>query len=155
MDDIDRKILNLLQDNYKISYQELSKKVGLAASTIHNRVQNMLDSGIIKEFDTIIDPFKVGFETIAVLGLSVDPLKMNDVAKKISSYEQVQLVGTTTGDHDIIVKIFEKNDKSLWRFINEKIKTIDGIKPQMDVSSFIDVFKMTYKFRINTNEKKK
>ena len=145
MDDVDREILKILQENYRISYQELSKKLGKAASTIHNRVQNMVNEGIIKEFDTIIDPFKVGFEAIAVLGISVDPLKVHDVAKEIASFKQVQLVATSTGDHDLIVRIIEKDEKSLWRFIKNKIKTIEGVKPEMDVSSFIDIYKMTHK----------
>ena len=148
MDDIDRKILNLLQDNYRVSYQELSNKIGMAASTIHNRVQNMLDSGIIKEFDTLIDPFKIGYETVAMLGLSVDPLKISEVANKLASHEQIQLVVTTTGDHDIIAKVIEKNEKALWMFINEKVKTIKGVRSQMDVSSFIDIFKMTHKIKL-------
>lgn len=148
MDEIDKKILNLLQENYKISYQELSNKIGMAASTIHNRVQNMIDSGVIKDFDTLIDPFKVGYETVAMLGLSVEPLKIQEVAKKLASYEEVQLIGTTTGDHDIIAKVIEKNEKALWRFINEKVKTIKGVRSKMDVSSFIDIFKMTHKIKL-------
>jgi Lrp/AsnC family transcriptional regulator for asnA, asnC and gidA len=145
MDNFDKEILKLLQENYRISYQELSRKIGKAASTIHNRVQGMLNEGIIKEFDTIIDPFKVGFEAIAVLGISVDPLRIHEVAKEIASFEQVQLVATSTGDHDLIVRIIEKDEKSLWRFIKNKIKTIEGVKPEMDVSSFIDIYKMTHK----------
>ena len=148
MDETDKKILNILQDNYKISYQELSKKVGMAASTIHNRVQNMLDSGIIKDFDTFIDPFKVGYDTVAMLGLSVDPIKIEEVAKKLASFEEVQLIGTTTGDHDIVAKVIAKDEKSLWRFINQKVKTIKGVKSNMDVSSFIDIFKMTHKITL-------
>ena len=145
MDEIDKKILKILQENYRISYQELSIKLGKAASTIHNRVQNMVNEGIIKEFDTIIDPFKVGFKAIAVLGISVDALRIHEVAKEIASFKQVQLVATSTGDHDLIVRIIEKDEKSLWRFIKNKIKTIEGVKPEMDVSSFIDIYKMTHK----------
>ncbi len=147
MDNIDKKILNILQNNFRISYRDLGRKVKMAASSVHNRVQKMLDEGIIKKEDTIINPLKAGFDTIALLGLSVDPLKMDEVAERIGSYEEVQLIATTTGDHDIIVRVFAENEKSLWRFINEKIKTIDGIKPQMDVSSFIDIFKMSHKIK--------
>ena len=147
MDDVDKKILNLLQENYRISYQELSEKLGKAASTIHNRVQNMINEGIIKEFDTIIDPFKVGFDANAILGISVNPLRIHEVAKEIASFKQVQLVATSTGDHDIIVRVIETDEKSLWRFIKNKIKTIEGVKPQMDVSSFIDIYKMTHKIK--------
>ena len=113
----------------------------------------MVKSGVIREFDTIICPMKVGYEAIALLGLSVDPLKMNEIAEKIASYIEVQLVATTTGDHDIIVQVYAQDDKDLWRFINEKIKTIKGVRSQMDTSSFIDIFKMSHKINFKTEEK--
>ncbi len=150
MDEIDRQILNILQDNFRISYKDLGKKIGMAASSVHNRVQKMLDNGIIKKEDTIISPMKVGFEAIALIGLSVEPLKMNEVAKKIASYDEVMLIATTTGDHDIIARVIARDEKHLWRFINEKIKPIEGVKPRMDVSSFIDIFKMSHKINFKT-----
>jgi len=152
VDNKDREILNILQSNYRISYKELSDQIGLAASTIHSRVQNMIKKGVIREFDTVICPMKVGYEAIALLGLSVDPLKMNEIAEKIALYNEVQLVATTTGDHDMIVQIYAKDDKDLWRFINDKIKTIEGVRSQMDTSSFIDIFKLTYKIDLKTEE---
>jgi len=146
LDDKDKEILNILQENYRISYQELSRRIGLAASTIHNRVQNLINSGIIKKFDTLIDPIKVGFKTIGILGLSVDPLKMDKVAREIASFYNVQLVATTTGNHDMVARVIAKNEKELWKFINQKIKVIEGIKAEeMDVSSFIEIYKMTHK----------
>ncbi|MFX0028660.1 MAG: response regulator, partial [Candidatus Hermodarchaeota archaeon] len=112
-DEKDKELLNILQENYRISYKELSKKVNLAASTIHNRVQNMLKNGIIRKFDTIIDPFKAGYESIAILGLSVDPLKLEEVAKKLTIFDEVQLVATSTGDHNMILRVLAKNEKDL------------------------------------------
>ncbi len=150
MDKIDKQILNILQNNYQISFKYLGKKVNMAASSVHNRVQKMLDEGIIRREDTIIDPMKVGFDVIAIVGLSVDPVKMNEISKQIATYDEVQLVATTTGDHDIVARVIANDEKSLWRFINEKIKTIDGVKPQMDVSSFIDIFKITHKIFFKT-----
>ncbi len=147
MDNTDKKILNILQNNFGISYRDLGKKVKMAASSVHNRVQKMLDEGIIKKEDTIINPMKAGFNTIALIGLSIDPRRMEEVAERIASYEEIQLIATTTGDHDIVARIIAEDEKSLWRFINEKIKIIDGVKPQMDVSSFIDIFKMSHKIK--------
>lgn len=154
-DEKDKEILNFLQENYKISYKDLSKKVNLAASTIHNRVQNMIKEGIIRKFDTLVDPFKVGYESIAILGLSIDPMKLDEVAKRLTEYDDIQLVASSTGDHNLLIKIIAKDEKNLWRFINDEIKILDGIQLPMHVSSFIDIFKMTQKinFDIGKNNK--
>lgn len=143
MDEHDRKILEILQVDDKISYKDLADRLGLAASTVHSRVRKLVEDGTIKSFSAILDYHKVGYRTVALLGLTVDPLKMSKVAKKLASYNQIQLVATSTGDHDVVVKLFAKDDKALWRFINENVKTIDGVG-QMDVSSFIDIYKMTH-----------
>jgi len=145
LDDKDKMILNILQDNYKISYKEISEKVNLAASTIHNRVQNMLNDGIIKRFDTVIDPLKVGYNTIAIIHLFVNPSKLKDIVQKLIKFDEIQLLTTSAGEHNLILKLIAPNEKSLWRFINEKIKSIEGINPDLKVSSFIDIFKMTNK----------
>ncbi|MFW9819519.1 MAG: winged helix-turn-helix transcriptional regulator [Candidatus Thorarchaeota archaeon] len=152
-DNKDKEILNFLQENYRISYKDLSKKVNLAASTIHNRVQNMIKEGIIKKFDTIVDPSKVGFNAIAILGLSVDPLKLDNIAKKLSEYGEIQLVASSTGDHNLLVKVIAIDEKNLWRFINEEIKTLEGIQLPMHVSSFIDIFKMSHKVKFKIEKK--
>ena len=148
IDETDKKILNILQKNDKVSYRELADELELAASTIHNRVKKMIEEEIIKKFAAIIDPSKIGYNTIALVGLRVDPLKMNEIAGKIASYEETQLVVISSGDHDIITQITTKDEKALWNFINVKIKTIKGIKPEIHVSSFLDIYKSTPSIKI-------
>jgi len=148
IDDTDKKILNILQENDKVSYRELSDRLKLAASTIHTRVKKMIEEEIIKQFGAIIDPAKIGYNTVALIGLSVDPIKMKDIANIIASYEETQLVAISSGDHDIIAQVIAKDEKSLWNFINIKIKTINGIKPQIHVSNFLDIFKSTHSIKI-------
>ncbi|MFX1304730.1 MAG: Lrp/AsnC family transcriptional regulator [Promethearchaeota archaeon] len=148
MDEVDKRILNILQKNDKISYRELAEKLKLAASTIHNRVKKMIEEEIIKQFGAIVDPVKIGYNTIAIVGLSVDPTKMNKIAEKIASYNETQLVAISSGDHDIIAQIIAKDEKTLWNFINIKIKTINGIKPQIHVSNFLDIYKSTQSIKI-------
>ena len=115
----------------------------------------MIKEGIIRKFDTLVDPFKVGYESIAILGLSIDPMKLDEVAKRLTEYDDIQLVASSTGDHNLLIKIIAKDEKNLWRFINDEIKILDGIQLPMRVSSFIDIFKMTQKinFDIGKNNK--
>ena len=148
IDEIDKKILNILQINDKVSYRELSDKLKLAASTIHNRVTKMIEEEIIKQFGAILDPAKIGYNTIAIIGLTVDPIKMNEIASKIASFDEIQLVAISSGEHDIIAQIVAKDEKSLWNFINIKIKTINGINSQIHVSNFLDIYKSTHSIKI-------
>jgi Lrp/AsnC family transcriptional regulator for asnA, asnC and gidA len=144
MDHIDKKILNILQENDKLSYHKIAKKLKMSASTIHSRVKKMKQQGIIKSFSAIIEPKKVGFDSMALIGLTVKANKMVKVADVLTQYKEVQIVSTSTGDHDLIALIIAKEEKDLWRFINQKVKTIDGINGRIDVSSFLDVYKFDF-----------
>lgn len=151
MDYIDKTILNILQENDKLSYHKIAKMLRMSASTVHSRVKKMKQNGIIKRFSAVIEPQKVGFNSMAIIGLTVDANKMREAAKVLSLFNEVQIVSTSTGDHDLIALIIAKDEKSLWRFINQKVKTIEGIASRIDVSSFIDVYKLSHmvKFSIN------
>ncbi len=151
MDNTDKKILDILQDNDKLSYYKIAKILNMAASTVHSRVKKMEKNGIIKSFSAIIEPAKVGYNTMAIIGLTVDAGKMSKVAQKISSYKEVQILSTSTGDHDLIALVIAKDEKSLWRFVNQRIKTLDGIKSRMDVSSFIDIYKNSHVIKFQKN----
>ncbi|MFX1372560.1 MAG: Lrp/AsnC family transcriptional regulator [Promethearchaeota archaeon] len=148
LDETDKRILNVLQNNNDISYRKLSEKLKLSVFTIYNRVKKIFEEEIFSQLDTILDPLKVGYKTIALIGLKVDPIEMKNIANKIASFEETQFIAISSGDHDIIAQIIAKDERSLWNFINLKIKTIKGIKPQIHVSSFLDIYKSTPSIKI-------
>jgi Lrp/AsnC family transcriptional regulator, regulator for asnA, asnC and gidA len=148
MDKIDKKILNILQDDCTISYQKIAEKLQVGASTIHYRIQKLIKQNIIIHFSVILNPEKVGFNNTAVIGLNVDPMKMYETAEHLASFEEVQSVATASGDHDIILQIISKDGKHLWRFINDHIKTIDGVDKKIHVSSFLDIYKRSHIIRL-------
>ncbi len=143
MDDIDKKILNFLQEDDKASYSFMSEQLGISLSTVHFRVKKLVQSGIIKGFHAKVDGAKVGYPVTAWLGLSVDPRKMESVGQELAQLPEVQLVATCTGTHDMVVQIVAGSAEDVWRFLNEYIKTHDGIGKDFDVSTFLDVYKNT------------
>ena len=155
MDDIDKKIINILQENDKTQYQRIAKQLDLGASTVHYRIKKLIQNGIITNFSAIIDPEKVGYSTSAVIGLNVDPLKMHDIARQLTMYNEVQLVTTSSGDHDIIINILAEDGKHLWRFINEHIKPIDGVEKKIHVSTYLDIYKRTNIINLKTDDETK
>lgn len=152
MDDIDKKILNILQENDKTQYQRIAKELNLGASTVHYRIKKLIQNDFIVSFSAIIDPEKVGYSTSAVIGLNVDPLKMHDIARQLTTYSEVQLVTTSSGDHDIIINVLAKDGKHLWRFINENIKPIDGVEKKIHVSTYLDIYKRTNRINLKTDD---
>ncbi|MHA1380023.1 MAG: Lrp/AsnC family transcriptional regulator [Candidatus Helarchaeota archaeon] len=144
LDDIDRKILFYLQVNCKIPYHEIGKRLKIAPSTVHNRVKRLIKNKIIKAFSAILDPKKLGLNIVSWIGINTKPGKLKEVAKKLISYEEVQVVGSSYGDHDILIQITCRSPNELSNFIRTKIKTIDGVKdePHIHSSIFTEVFKV-------------
>lgn len=144
MDEIDKKILQILQENDKVRYHEIGEKLNIGASTVHYRIKKLSENGVIRSFSAIVDPKLVGYDTTAWLGLSVNPTRMDEIAQKLAEYDQVQIVTTATGDHDLLVQIIARDEKELWRFINKNIKPMEGVEKDFDVSTFLDEYKRSH-----------
>ena len=148
MDDIDKYILKVLQEGNKKSFRKIAADLNVAPSTIHARVMKMKEEGIIKCIAAIVDPLKVGYHMIANLGLNVDPFHLEDVIEALATYENVLLVTTASGDHNIILQVVAHDEKTLWHFITYKIRTLEGVHPQIHVSTFLTIHKWTHQLNI-------
>ena len=140
MDNLDRGILKLLQENSKISYKKIASIVKEPTSTIHFRVKRMIEEKIITKFSACVDLKKIGYNAIGWVGISVDPLKLKKAADILQSFEEVLIVVSSSGDHNIVIQVISKDEKSLWRFVIDNVQGIDGIK-DFHVSTTLDVYK--------------
>lgn len=143
LDEIDRKILFFLQANSRIPYHEIGKELKIAASTVHNRVKKMISSGVIRRFAAIVDPQVLGL-LVSWLGINVEPDKLESVVKDLTKFEEIQIIGSSYGDHDILIQVISRNQKELAEFIRHKIKPIPGIKeiPGVHSSIFTEIHKI-------------
>ena len=151
MDDLDLQIIRKLQENAKLSYKQIAKMLKSPISTIHFRVQKLIDEKVIVKFTSIVDVGKFGYETVAWVGLTIDPLKIEEIANKIASFEEVRMVSTTGGSHNLVVQILCKNEKELWNFLRDNIQTIDGVQ-NFDVSSSLKIYKWDIFYFFNLKE---
>lgn len=140
MDDLDLQIIKKLQENAKLSYKEIAKMLKTPTSTVHFRVQKMIEEKLIVKFTSIIDMGKLGYETVGWVSLGIDPLKTDEIANKIASFEEVRMLSITGGSHNLVIQILSKNEKELWNFIRKNIQTIEGVQ-NLDVSSSLKIFK--------------
>jgi len=128
IDELDLKILKLLQEDGRLPFMDIAQKLKLSESTIRKRIQSLKERGVIKRFTVEIDPAKIGLNTVAIVGVDVDPPKLLEVAQKLCEFKEIRCVATSTGDHMIMTEIWTKDGRELTRLISEKIGPIEGVR---------------------------
>ncbi|MGB9959543.1 MAG: AsnC family transcriptional regulator [Candidatus Bathyarchaeales archaeon] len=127
-DKVDLAILKFLQEDASIPFTEIARWLKISESTVRKRVEKLRREGIIKRFTVLVEPSKIGLNTVAIVGVDVDPQKLLEVAQKLCEIPETRYVATSTGDHMIMTEIWTKDGRELTRIISEKIGTIEGVK---------------------------
>ena len=128
MDSIDCKIINLLGRNAKIPIAEMSEQIGISGAAIHKRIKKLENKKIFSGSQINIDPKKIGFTTLAFVGIYLEKaMDVNFVIKKLKEIEEITECHYTTGDWSILIKIFCKDNQHLMKLLNGKIQAIKGI----------------------------
>jgi Lrp/AsnC family transcriptional regulator for asnA, asnC and gidA len=128
VDQLDLKIIRLLEEDGSLTFTGIARKLRLNESTVRKRVMALRQQGVIKKFTVIVEPSKVGFNTVAIVGVDVDPPKLLEVAQKLCDIQETRYVATSTGDHMIMTEIWARDGKELSKIISEKIGKIEGVK---------------------------
>ena len=128
LDEIDTKILELLEEDARRSFTEVAEKLKVSESSIRKRVSALQKEGVIKKFTIKVDNAKLGLNTVAIVGIDVDSAKMLEIAQKLCDFKDVKCVATSSGDHMIMLEVWAKNGKELNNLISEKIGKIDGVR---------------------------
>jgi len=128
VDQLDLEILRLLEDDGSLPFTEIARKLGLNESTVRKRVMSLRERGVIKKFTVVIDPAKIGYNTVAMVGIDADPPKLLEVAQKLCEIRETRYVATSTGDHMIMAEIWAEDSKELSRVLSERVGTIEGVK---------------------------
>ncbi len=117
LDELDKKILNELIENPRITYRELARRLGVSVGTVHLRVRKLQTKGIIKGFTVQIDYGRVGYDVTALVLIKVDGKHIINVERDVAKYSNVCAVYDVTGEFDVIVVAKFKSIKELNDFI--------------------------------------
>ncbi|ASJ05941.1 Lrp/AsnC family transcriptional regulator [Thermococcus pacificus] len=127
LDEVDRKILVILQKNSRTPLREISKEVGLAESTVYERIKKLREKGIIKKFTVMLDPESLGFKILAFILIKSKAGMYSHVATELKKYPQIVEIYETTGDYDMLVKIRTSGSDELNEFL-DRIGEIQGVE---------------------------
>lgn len=119
MDHYDYEILNILQDNGKISIAELGRMIGLSTTGTKERVKKLENEGVIKGYSAIIDASKVGVDMTAFITVPVGDLDIAEMAERLSDMEEIVECHKVTGNTCFLVKVRARNSAHLEQLIDE------------------------------------
>ena len=127
LDEIDKKIIKVLEDDARTSLRKISELVGVSLGTVSNRVKKMEKNGVIKGYSVILDPDQIGWELNVVIGLRIQKGRLIEIQEKIAKDSRVHGVYDVTGDFDSMVIARAKNRKDL-DDLSKNLLSIDGVE---------------------------
>jgi Lrp/AsnC family transcriptional regulator for asnA, asnC and gidA len=136
LDRLDRQILKLISDDARIPFLEVARACNVSGAAIHQRIQKLIATGILKGSQFIIDPEKIGYETCAFIGLNLkNPEQFDEVVKSLQSIPEVVECHYTTGNYDLFIKIYAKNNHHLLNIIHDQLQPL-GLARSESIISF-------------------
>ena len=127
-DDLDRKIIKLLQSDGRISYTRIGNQLNMTSPKVVYRITRMIKQGIIKRFTTAYDYTKLGYHIEAYIYLKVDPMKYQTVLKKVINFKEVLFAMETSGYVGLLLNAFFLDRTHFREFLSSKIATLEGIQ---------------------------
>lgn len=119
IDELDKKIIRVMNQNARKSFREIAKEVGTSATAVINKVKKLENLGAIKGYIPVINAEYFGFDLIAIIALRISQGKLLETQRKISKDPQVAAVYDITGEWDSFIIAFFKGRDDLNRFIKK------------------------------------
>lgn len=141
LDSLDIKILQMLAANARKPYLEIARACDVSGAAIHQRIQKLTQMGVIKGSESLINPSSIGYDTCAYIGFFLkDPSQFNHVVNELEKIPEVVECHFTTGQYDMFIKLYARNNDHLLHIIHEKLQHL-GLSRTESLISFKEVFK--------------
>ncbi|MDT5042618.1 MAG: Lrp/AsnC family transcriptional regulator, regulator for asnA, asnC and gidA [Actinoplanes sp.] len=141
LDDINKQIIEHLQRDGRMSYAALAKVIGLSEAAVRQRVQRLLDGGLM-QIVAVTDPLTLGFARQAMVGVKVVG-DLRVVAEKLAAIPEVDYVVICAGGYDLLVELVCTDDEHLLRMLNDAIRTVPGVTVT-ETFMYLKLAKQTY-----------
>jgi Lrp/AsnC family transcriptional regulator, regulator for asnA, asnC and gidA len=144
LDDIDIKILDIITQNARIPFKDVAQKVGVSRAAVHQRVNKMIEWGVIIGSGYYINPRKVDYMTCSYVGIYLEKGGLfSEVVKKLKLIPEIVECHYTTGQYAIFIKVYAKDNAHLKDILSSQIQKINGVASTETFISLEESFKRT------------
>lgn len=145
LDDVSKAIIEQLQQDGRRSYAAIGKVVGLSEAAVRQRVQRLIDGGVMQVV-AVTDPLELGFARQAMVGVRVTG-RLEPVADAIAELAEVDYVVITAGSFDLLVEVVAESDEHLLEVISGRIRDIEGVLAT-ETFMYLRLHKQTYSWGV-------
>jgi len=127
LDGIDKKILDNLEKDSRISYTTLAKKLDISDVAVKKRIDKLIEQGIIERFSISIDQKKLGLPLRAFILLKFVPSEAGQISEELKKIKNVSKIFTTIGSYDVLIELTCRDIDELKSLTDESIGNLHGI----------------------------
>ncbi|GGD67213.1 Lrp/AsnC family transcriptional regulator [Paenibacillus nasutitermitis] len=147
IDEIDRKIIQALNHNGRISYTDLAKDIGLSRVAVQSRINALMEDGVIERFTAVINPEKIGILVSAFFNVEVEPKYLHEAANALSEEPAVTSLYHMTGPSKLHMHGLFRNNQEMELFMKEVLYKLPGIM-SVDCQLLINRYKSRMGMRL-------
>jgi Lrp/AsnC family transcriptional regulator, regulator for asnA, asnC and gidA len=145
LDEVSKAIIEQLQQDGRRSYASIGKVVGLSEAAVRQRVQRLIDAGVMQVV-AVTDPLELGFARQAMVGIKVTG-PLDPVADALTTLDEVDYVVITAGSYDLLAEVVAESDEHLLTLISDRIRTIPGVVAT-ETFMYLRLRKQTYSWGV-------
>ncbi len=128
IDNLDRKILEIIMRNARIASKDVATECGVSRAAIHQRIQRMIDLNVITGSGYNVDPKVLGYRTCTYIGVNLERGAMyREVVPELEKIHEIVECHFTTGPYSMLIKLFARDNEHLMELLNDKIQMIPGV----------------------------
>ena len=126
-DEVDLQIIDSLRKDGRVAFAQIAEQLNVSPGTIRLRYNRLVEEGYLKVV-AITNPLRMGFKTMAMIGIRAEGSKLLEVAEKVSKLDEVIYLVISSGRFDLFAEVVCRDHEDLLRFITERLSTVDGVR---------------------------
>jgi Lrp/AsnC family transcriptional regulator for asnA, asnC and gidA len=127
LDEIDHQIISILQQDGRAPFAQIAKQLNVSAGMIRVRYNRLAKMGVLRVV-AITNPLRMGFQTMALIGIKADGNRLLEISEKIAALDEVIYLIVVSGAYDILAEVVCRDQNHLLQFLTERLYKIDGIR---------------------------
>ena len=125
----------MIAEDARMPFLEVARVCGVSGAAIHQRVQRLVNLGVVKGTQYVLDPEKLGYETCAYLGVYLsEPGRFDEITKEVEKIPEVVECHCITGRFDMFVKIYARSNHHLLNIIHDKLQPLGVVRTETIMS---------------------